>query len=278
VTVVVALLLHELLKGGRTVARVTLAISAAIAVGFVWLANIEGATRLVFLGMEIDRRVESATEILGRLEAIETSTTNSVERLAEVQRDAERAKGELSELIGKEARVFEIARLQGAAIDGDRAAYNTLKQFDSAEPELAQRARVAMMEVKRFYVGATKIKGVTLRRTRTEEQEIKEADFKTAWLLQDLAKNQAWPIRAKAAQLLGQRQEFGVPEALLNAMETDSNLWVAKEALDSFERITGFAASDVFQFEVEANSPSKWYEEHKKEVEPRLKSLDGSSS
>lgn len=47
-------------------------------------------------------------------------------------------------------------------------------------------------------------------------------------------------------------------------MESDPNLWVRKEALASFESITGFEANDVFQFETGA--PRKWYIKNKEEI------------
>ena len=59
-----------------------------------------------------------------------------------------------------------------------------------------------------------------------------------------------------------------MPEALLNAMESDPNLWVRKEALNSFEKVTEYEASDVFQFET--GFPRSWYQLNKDKIQKKL--------
>lgn len=269
VTVAITFLIYQMLREKRTTTRFNSAIVAIVALGALWLADIEGSTRLVFLGLEIDHRVESAREILDRLTALEKTGSETTTLLEEAQQKAKKTANELGELITKEEETFEITRLQSAALNGERKAYVALCNFKSDDPDLLERASVAMWSVKRFYIGTTKIRGVKLYRTMPEEKDIKGSDFKTTWLLEALAQNPEWKVRARAAELLGSRKEFGVPEALLDAMEQDRNLWVAKHALTSFRYVTGFKSTDVFEFET--GRPQKWYEKNKEEVLQKLK-------
>jgi hypothetical protein len=122
----------------------------------------------------------------------------------------------------------------------------------------------------------TKIKGVTLTRTDENGQKIEEQDFETSWLIEDLRNNQEWQIRQRSAKLLADRKEVGVPEALLESMEKDQNLWVRREAFKSFQAVTGFKERDVFQFF--KGTPQIWYEKNKEEVSEKLKPANISES
>lgn len=272
VTAFSAWLLIRLLREKITVARVNTAVAWVLALGVFWLANIEGATRLVFLGFEIDRRVENAQTILNRLKEVENSAENTKYNLITVQEKASQTATELKHLIEQENKKYEIQRLQNMALDGDVGAYETLKNYPSDDQELAERAKAAVLAIKGFYIGKTKIKGLKLHRTKENGSRVQEDELETSWLLQDLQRNPHWRIRARAAQLLAERKESGVPEALLRSMENDINLWVRKEALDSFEKVTEFKASDVFQFET--GSPRRWYEMNKEKVQSQLKKQD----
>lgn len=84
VTAVAAFLFSRLLREGYTTARVNSVYAGLVALGVMWLFDIEGATRIGFLGIEIDKRVESAQETLRRLGEIETAakiTTGNLERV-----------------------------------------------------------------------------------------------------------------------------------------------------------------------------------------------------
>lgn len=239
-----------------------------MALGVLWLADIEGATRLVFMGLEIDRRVESARAILDRLELVEQTASDTILRLQEIEEEASKTGTNLSSLVERENKKLEISKLEKAAIDGDRKSYERLQDYESSDDELNERAGLAVLSVKRFYIGTSKTKGVQIHRTGPSGERIEEKDIETSWLIQDLNESSNWVVRARVAELLKKRKENGVPEALLNAMETDANLWVCREALQSFESITGYKEIDVFDFE--AKRPRKWYEEHFEEVAERL--------
>jgi hypothetical protein len=274
VTVVAVWLFIRLLREKFTTARVNAAVLVLIALGVLWLADIEGATRLVFLGIEIDKSVERAEDILSRLSNVEKVAQNTKNNLQNIQKEASKTASELSILIDNENQKFEIRKLQDRALDGDFKAYESLKNYQSDDLELIERAKSAIINIKGFYIGKTKIKGIKLHRTNENGTLIEEDEFETSWLIEDLMQNQKWEIRTRAAKLLARRKELGVPEALLNAMESDPNLWVRKEALDSFENITEYEARDVFYFET--GLPRSWYQLNKDKIQKKLSNPENS--
>ena len=142
VTIAVLAILFRLLRDKFTTARVSLTIGALVALGALWLANIEGASRLVFLGLEIDRRVESAQAILKRLEAVDKKASETTNQLIAIQTEASQTKEELNNLISREQRRFEIQRLEHAAINGDRKAYESLRDYQSEDSEFSDQPQL----------------------------------------------------------------------------------------------------------------------------------------
>lgn len=256
------------LSGKDNIKKISGIIVLIFALGVFWLADIEGATRLVFLGFEIDKRVEKAEEIIDRLNCVEKIAQDTKNNLQKIQIEAVETTNKLSTLIDKEDKLFEIHKLKNRSTDGDYDAYNSLRNYQSEDSDLLDRARAAVLEVKLSYIGTTRIKGIEIHRTKEDGTLIEGDDFETIWLLEDLVNSQNWKIRTKAAILLAKRKEISVPEALLESMENDPNLWVRKEALDSFEIVTGFIARDVFQFET--GQPREWYLKNKDEVTKKL--------
>lgn len=95
VTSISVWLLIRLLREKVTVARANTTIAWIIALGILWIANIEGATRLVFLGFEIENRIENAQAILDRLNKVEDNATNTEKRLLIIQEKASKLAIEL---------------------------------------------------------------------------------------------------------------------------------------------------------------------------------------
>jgi len=264
VTVIAMWLFIILLRQKFTTVRVNAAVLVLIALGVLWLADIEGATRLVFLGIEIDMRIEKAEKIIKRLEDVEKTAQSTIDDLKIIQKESSATILKLDTLINKENKIFEIQRLQDKALEGDFSSYELLKEYNSEDLDLNERARSAIFSIKRFYIGITKVRGIELFRKDEEGNLVKVENYETSLLIDDLLQNKDWKARAKAAELLRNRKEVGVPEALLDSMENDPNLWVRKEALKSFESVTEFKASDVFQFET--GIPRKWYVKNQEEV------------
>jgi len=238
--------------------------SIVLIISVFWLVNIGDATRLTFLGIEIDKRIEKAEKIIKRLEDVEKTAQSTNDDLRIIQKESSATILKLDILISKENKIFEIQRLQDQALEGDFSSYELLIEYNSEDLDLNERAKSAILSIKGFYIGKTKIKGFEIFRKDEEGNQVKGENFETSWLIDDLIQNKDWRVRAKAAELLKSHKEVGVPEALLDSMENDPNLWVRKEALNSFENVTEFKASDVFQFET--GIPRKWYVKNQEEV------------
>ena len=251
-----------------SIKKITGIIVLIFALGVFWLADIEGATRLVFLGFEVDKRVEKAEVILDRLSYVEGVAQDTKNELQKLQLEALGITNKLGTLIDKENKLFKIQNLKSRSMDGDYDAYKSLRNYQSEDSDLLERARTAVIEIKLSYIGTTRIKGMEVHRTKEDGTRIEEVDFETIWIIEDLINHQNWRFRIKAANLLAKRKEIDVPEVLLESMESDPNLWVRKEALDSFEIVTGFITSDVFQFET--GQPREWYLKNKDEVMKKL--------
>ena len=202
------------------------------------------------------------------MDCVEKIAQDTKNNLKKIQLEAVETTSKLSALMDKEDKLFEIQKYKNRAIEGDYDAYNSLRNYQSEDYDLLERARAAVLEVKLSYIGTTRIKGMEIHRTKEDGTRIEEDDFETIWLIEDLINHQNWRIRIKAANLLAKRKEIDVPEVLLESMESDPNLWVRKEALDSFEIVTGFITSDVFQFET--GQPREWYLKNKDEVMKKL--------
>lgn len=238
--------------------------SLVLILAVFWLVNIGDATRLTFLGIEIDKRIEKAEKIIKRLEDVEKTAQSTNDELRIIQKKSSATILKLDALISKENKIFEIQRLQDQALEGDFSSYELLIEYNSEDLDLNERARSAILSIKGFYIGKTKIKGFEVFRKDEEGNLVKVENIETSLLIDDLLQNKDWRARAKAAELLRNRKEVGVPEALLDSMENDPNLWVRKEALISFESVTEFIAGDVFQFETDI--PRKWYVKNQEEV------------
>lgn len=141
VTIVSVCIFIRLLREKFTTARVNAAVLVLIALGVLWLADIEGATRLVFLGIEIDKRVEKAEDILSRLSNVEKIAQNTKNNLQNIQKEASKTASELSILIDKETKIFEIQKFQNRALGGNFNAYESLKKYQSDDLELIERAK-----------------------------------------------------------------------------------------------------------------------------------------
>jgi hypothetical protein len=252
------------------------ALLSSLALLIVWLPNIEGATRLVFLGFEIDNRIESAKVILERLATVEQSAQATSLNLTKLKTDAEKVKSALSEVVTRKKQEIEITRLRNAAISGDRSAYNTLRDYPSEDQQLKVLATAAIWDLKGIYIAGSRPAALELKQTLEDGTIVEQGpEFKTSWLLIDLVASKKWRVRALAAELLSGRKEKGIPEVLLNAMEHDPNLWVAKAALKSFESITGYKDHDIFEFDT--NRPRKWYEKNYEKVTEKLKDSSNNS-
>ncbi|MFA5118775.1 MAG: HEAT repeat domain-containing protein [Candidatus Omnitrophota bacterium] len=150
----------------------------------------------------------------------------------------------------------------------DVAAYKELERIakDSVKPELMSAAVSEIKRVKVFFATMTSVKGASISYKGPLGSELKDNDMTRDRLIFNL-KNDNWLIRVKAAQLLQGKKEKSSAEALLESMNNDPDMEVRKEALESFDAITGHISNDVFGFE----AANEWWTQNKFEVDKKLK-------
>jgi len=163
--------------------------------------------------------------------------------------------------------VREIQRWEDRALDGDPEALRLLDSYSNDDSDLKSRATAAVLSVRGFYLMKTRVPE-KLWIENPDGSRREEQDFSTAELIHGLLNDPRREIRARAAHLLGQKREQGVPEALVRAMSTDPWLWARHEALSSFESITQWRAPAALAFE----DAQTWWAEHTDEIRQGLTS------
>jgi hypothetical protein len=178
---------------------------------------------------------------------------------------------QLAQEVGKlenRNRLLELA--DDAITNGNRLAYDKLVKVadDPKQPEAAMVASTQRFQVKIFYISGTRLKGAHLRRNQSDgsQVELKDDDVSTKQLI-ELLNAPDKGTRAVAANILRTRKEKDVPDALLETAKIDDNLNVMKEALQSFDTLTGYDNPDIFGYDFAA----KWWEENKSGFEAKLK-------
>jgi hypothetical protein len=115
-------------------------------------------------------------------------------------------------------------------------------------------------------MNSARIEGVTLSGQGSGDTTIEESDFTTQDLIDVLIDDPDWRFRARSAQLLADKKELGVPEALLDAMKNDENMEVFKHTVRAFKTVTGCIAPDTFEYEY----CSEWWETNSETVNEKL--------
>jgi len=135
---------------------------------------------------------------------------------------------------------------------------------ESKDASLKTAANSEIARIKSFWVGVTRLQGQNfIKNGVTKEDD----DFTTTELIEEMLSNPKWDVRALAAQALGKRKERGVPEALIKCIKDDRNLEVVKDAVKSFDRVTGYKNPDVFS----SIHIEKWWGENVEETASKLK-------
>lgn len=169
----------------------------------------------------------------------------------------------------------EVLKLSDEAIaTGDAAPFEQLQNIydSSADEHIKKSALSEILRVKNHFATMTRIKGLIVRYTDPKTgKELTDKEIPTEALIQRLRVREAepWQLRARIAELLKERKEKQVPEALLEAVKNDKKLEVRKNALDSFESVTGFSRRDVFEY----TAAKGWWEQNKQRVETGLQDL-----
>jgi len=215
----------------------------------------------------LSQRVEPAVKSFeAELNATKANVAQSAtDTRAEFRSELENLRGQVNYL----KVVRDIQGLEAEAILGEYAAYERLHSYKSDDLGLESMARVAEMQTELAYLGHSRVGGVSIW-PRPDGKQANDQQLTAAELAEILASDPQWPAREAAAFLLGSRHQQGVPEALIQAMQTDANLWVRHEALTAFWTINAALSQrplgGVFGFDQAA----KWYAEHQEEVQKTL--------
>ena len=166
----------------------------------------------------------------------------------------------------KRGSIFELG--DAAISHMSRSAYEELLELlnDPRDASLQLAAKSEIIRVNHALMNSGRIEGVTLSAQATDDTNLEESDFTTQDLINFLIDDPDWRFRARSAQLLAEKKEIGVPEALLDAMKNDENMEVFKHAVKAFETITGCIGPDIFEYEY----CSEWWEENSEAVNEKL--------
>jgi hypothetical protein len=179
-----------------------------------------------------------------------------------LRQDYTKSLSDLKSLVAYQEQLKVIELLKDATISGDVASLYKLDSYSTSDASLVEAAHSAALEAKVIYLTSSRVKPISIYlRNPNGSHGATDENIPTPSLLTVFLQNQqqGWEGRAKAAELLGARREAGVPPALLTSMNSDSNLWVRRATLRSFEQLTGYQENDVFDFQAAEN----WWEKNK---------------
>ena len=163
-----------------------------------------------------------------------------------------------------------LLRLADEAIaKGTVSSLKKLKSYTKPDSETGMRemALSEILRVKTYYATMTRIKNFSIKAVDMIGPVRVDDTIPTDNLISKLKNDPDWRVQAKAAQLLSDRREKRVPQALLESVCKNPRLDVVKLALSSFQAVTGFKSNDVFDCEAATN----WWKENEQQVTGKLK-------
>lgn len=156
----------------------------------------------------------------------------------------------------------EVVQLGNKAIsNGDRNAYLALKK---TVENFGQKRNIAISEIARIkshHNSMTTISQIKIERYAPDKSLINENNIETEELIKILLLDSQYLFRARSAQILSQRNEKFVHEALLLSIFSDNNIEVLRESTKAFEVLTNFRNPDFFQ---PYHNLSYWYDNSEK--------------
>jgi chromosome segregation ATPase len=162
-------------------------------------------------------------------------------------------------------------KLENAAIrEGRRAAMDALVQIKQGPTDraTAETAELSLSRIESFYETSNRTGDITLKYRSDSGLEYTNYTIPPAVLISYLEKDSDWKVRAKAAEILGLWKSQGVPESLLKAAQQDPHLEVVRNALQSFQTITGYRCAESLN----VSAAKTWWESHGSLVVPALES------
>ncbi len=173
----------------------------------------------------------------------------NVENIQRILSVTPEAMSEISQLKNRN----QLTRLADEAITrGSRSAYMQIANIAESSRDTSQvnGAQAELLRVKFFFASGTRSASYMLPmatlypsvKSKTEEQLTQKELID---LLLDSEKD--WRVRRRVAFLLGDKRSYEVAESLAEAIRSDTSLDVIKESVYSFEAITGYRSSDLFE-------------------------------
>jgi hypothetical protein len=153
-----------------------------------------------------------------------------------------------------------------------RPAYEDLLEIvnEPSDPSLQLAAKSEITRINTSFMNASRTVGFTLSLQSATETEGQESDITTPELLEALFNDADWKVRARSAQLLADKKELGVPEALIESMKDEDNLEVLKDAVRAFEAVTGYRAPEILGYEY----CSDWWEVNSSALKEKLEASE----
>lgn len=133
-----------------------------------------------------------------------------------------------------------------AIANGDREAY--LKLTEIAK-DFGKDRNVALSEIGRIkshHYNMTSIPNIKLEIYDDKNKLVPENNLTTEKLIEILLLNPQYLFRARSAQILANRNEKYVHEALLLSIFSDNNIEILRESTWAFEKLTGYKSPDFF--------------------------------
>jgi hypothetical protein len=162
-----------------------------------------------------------------------------------------------------------------AIATGVRASYDRLWEalHDPRLANLVHATRAEIIRVQHAYLGGSRIDrfDIPVGAYFPEESALTDGQLKDRQLIKLLSDpTNPWEVRMKAANLLGTRRSIEAGDALVQAVKSDANLDVVKEATFSFDQMTGYHGK-IF----DAASLEKWWQQYKANPKLRLPDTEG---
>ncbi|MSR77098.1 MAG: hypothetical protein EXS63_02570 [Candidatus Omnitrophica bacterium] len=154
-----------------------------------------------------------------------------------------------------------ILKLSEQSLRGYRKAYDelALRSEREAPEELAQMAKTELLRIEKAFRLTTRMDGTSVNYADQTGKGLIDDAVPTDVLIRKMRESPSWKIRARAAQLLGNRVDSDLPDILLEAAEMDPYLDITKQALESFSKMTGYDGAEIFGI----RQARSWWKESK---------------
>jgi hypothetical protein len=149
----------------------------------------------------------------------------------------------LNKIVSKDS-IIELGNR--AIANGDKESYLKLTRIVENFGKERDLATVEIARIKSHHYSMTTISGIRLEIFNDKNELVPETNLKTEQLIDILLLNTQYLFRARSAQLLSNRNERFVHEALLLSIFSDNNLEVTRESTKALEILTKHNSFDFF--------------------------------